>query len=383
MIRLVHKIIPAMSRRLESLWLSLPPNSSVEPCAAGLDAQQAAAAAAAQSRQFSANGNGSYYRRMGFAIASLLAGSALLFTLDSNATLCQEETSETPTPRKGDDEADDENDPYEHLPLEDEETDCSLCNTFRKGPCRPYWRKLERCLKDFKNEQGGVYKCGRYFIPHENCSMEYSNLYQLISLDLKQDMVRDAELSMSEKEQKTWDPPVDWSVWVQFASEAGLSFKETVRSTDESGLLPLWKRLPENKEPVLLSQSAALPKVDGESGLILKIAFALDQDGFLLGLIHSKEYWTLVEKAAGAASQVETAANADTPSDPTSSTNGETMENPQLELEFFVLPGEVKTVRICGLYAENPATAGSDKILLDAILFKSGSHVLKTIADRS
>jgi hypothetical protein len=380
MIRAVHKKIPAMSSRLESRWLSLTPNGSM-PCAAGLDAQRAAASA--QSRLFSqraANTNGSYWR-MGFAITSL-AGSAL-FMLESNFAFCQEDTAETPT----DEEADDEDDPYENLPLEDEETGCSMCNTFRKGPCRPYWRKLERCFKDNEKEEDTATKCRRYFIPHHSCLMKYTNLYQLIPLDLKQDLVREAELSISENERKTWDPPVDWSVWVQFASEAGLSFKETVRSTDESGLLPLWKRLPDSKEPVLLSQSAALPKVDEESGLILKIAYALDQDGFVLGLMYNNEYWTLVEKATGAESSgkdhVETAADADTPSDPTSSTTGETTESHQFELEFFVLPGEVKTVRICGLYAENPITAGSDKILLDAILFTSGSHVLETIAEIS
>ena len=39
-------------------------------------------------------------------------------------------------------------DPYDNLPEEDAPTHCSICKTYRQGPCRPYWRKVELCTKD-------------------------------------------------------------------------------------------------------------------------------------------------------------------------------------------------------------------------------------------
>ena len=45
-------------------------------------------------------------------------------------------------------------DPYENLPEEDEPTHCSICLTYRQGPCRPYWRKVEACTKDNELKKG-------------------------------------------------------------------------------------------------------------------------------------------------------------------------------------------------------------------------------------
>lgn len=310
-------------------------------------------------------------------MATTTAAAALLHTDPVNCEAAAESAVEAPIENN---EVLEEEDPYENLPEEDEETDCSMCNTFRKGPCRPQWRKLERCFKNHEGEENGAVKCMRYFKPHQMCLMDYTNLYQLVSLDVKQELVRDAELSVSEHERRQWDPVVDWSTWIRFVGDAGLSFCETIRSKDEDGKpLALWKRLPENKEPVLLTLPVPLPKVDEESGMILKIAYALDQDGMVLSLTYNKEYGELIEQSQK--KNEEGSKEEETSEKPSDEAEEKGEVSDTFEFDFFVLPGDTKEVRICALYAENPVTASPDKDILDALLFKSKAHVLKDIVD--
>jgi hypothetical protein len=317
-------------------------------------------------------------------LATAAASSSLLL---NTAARCEEAAAESPTAESAtaEEEEQEVEDPYENLPEEDEDTTCSMCNTFRKGPCRPTWRKLERCFKDNEKEENGAVKCMRYFKPHQTCLMEYTNLYQLISLAQKQELVHDIDLSITEKERRTWDPDVDWSLWVKFTGEVGLNFRETVRTPEVGDPLPLWKRLPENKEPVLLTIPVPLPKVDEESGMIVKVAYAVDQDGLVLGLTYNKEYGELTEQAEAKASGKEPESKDDAESTSTADkgAESESSESGVFEFDFFVLPGETKTVQICGLYSENPLTASPDKDILDAVLLKSGTHILKDIAERS
>jgi hypothetical protein len=272
-----------------------------------------------------------------------------------------------------------EDDPYANLPDEDEETDCSMCKTFRQGPCRPYWRKLERCFKDHEGEENGAVRCMRYFKPHQQCLMGYSNLYQLVSLEMKQELVSDLELSISEEERRKWNPQIDWSTYLEFTKETGLSYKETVQSRDTTTneLLPLWKRLPDNKEPVLLTLTSQLPKLNPETGMILKVAYAVDQDGYVLGLTYNKKYGELLEKSKGNTTEGTDDAKND------SSEENQDNQHDQFEFDFFILPGETKSVRVCGLYSENPVGADPNKEILDALLFKSKSFSLKKIAKSS
>lgn len=300
-----------------------------------------------------------------------LGGAAVTLVTAHQTTSRCEQLSTPPA------EDDEEEDPYENLPEEDEETDCSMCNTFRQGPCRPYWRKLERCFKDNEGEENGAVKCMRYFKPHQQCLMGYSNLYQLVSLEMKQDLVQDLELSISKDELRKWNPKIDWSTLLEFTKETGLSYKETVQSRDivTAELLPLWKRLPENKEPVLLTLTSHLPKYNPETGMILKVAYAVDQDGFVLGLTYNKKYGELLEKSKrkGSNDKADGSPEKDEPDDSDS----------PFEFDFFVLPGETKSIRICGLYSENPVDADPNKEILDALLFKSKLFNLKKVAKSS
>lgn len=55
--------------------------------------------------------------------------------------------SETPSPASTDAVAEEDD------PANDEETTCSICLINRQGPCRRYWLKFERCMKDHSAEK--------------------------------------------------------------------------------------------------------------------------------------------------------------------------------------------------------------------------------------
>lgn len=298
-------------------------------------------------------------------------------------TLC--ESTETHKVQGSDEDAD----PYDNLPDEDEETHCSMCNTFRKGPCRPFWRKLERCFKDHESEENGAVKCMKYFSPHQSCLQKYLNLYQLVSLDMKQQLVVDTELSVRDDERREWkNAVIDWGMWIDFMKDQGLEFREAVRrriddSDETSPLLPLWQRLPEDTEPVLLTVSSKVPQ--RQDGMILKIAFAVDQDGFVLGLSYNSAYQALLDEANRVAeadgdasssskdppsAEVGPAAGESKDSGPVTSPSTTTGEDP-FSLEFFLLPGETKAVRVSALYSESPVGASPEKELLDVLLCTS------------
>jgi hypothetical protein len=271
-----------------------------------------------------------------------------------------------------------EEDPYANLPEEDEETGCSMCNTFRKGPCRPFWRKLERCFKDHEDEENGAVQCMRYFKPHSDCLMDHTNLYHLISLDFKQEFVGDVQLSMSPEERTTWTPTVDWSNWIMFVNEAGLDFQQTIPVEDKT--TPLWQQVPDDTEPVLITVKAVIPKQQqDESGLMLKAAYAVDQNGRVLGFTFSKEYGEKLQEAREAAAPKETPSSDEKEAPASDETETEKEPEEQKEVsdptvtpfEFFLLPGSTKEVRVCALYAEDPVLAPATKDILDACLMES------------
>ena len=128
------------------------------------------------------------------ASAAILSGSAIGTTFlsakeedDDNVPTTATTTTRATSAEDEDDK--EEEDPYENLPEEDEPTDCSMCNTFRQGPCRPYWRKLERCFKDHEGQENGASHCMRYFMPHQQCLMNYTNLYNLVRLTSLQEYI--------------------------------------------------------------------------------------------------------------------------------------------------------------------------------------------------
>jgi hypothetical protein len=330
---------------------------------------------------------------------------------------CEEATPPVSAPSSDsavDQEADD---PYENLPEDDDETDCTMCKTFRQGPCRPFWRKLERCFKDHESEENGSVKCMRYFSAHQTCLMDYTNLYQLISLDLKQELVSEVEQAVTKAERRTLDPAafsIDWKLWREFYDEMGPSFRQTVphhRRTEPSSE-PLWRRLPPTREgthlePVLLQTKVTLsmtppPTLNGGEdsssssssssnsssvgdNMLLKIAYAVDQDGFVIGLSYNSRYGDLVDQAKKSSTAMDDAkdgkdkpTNAREEGEPTEVNDDPLAQT--YDFDFYILPGECQSVRICAMYAENPIVADPGKQILDVFLYKSKSINLHHVA---
>lgn len=255
------------------------------------------------------------------------------------------EESSNPDTEPVQEKKEEEEDPYENLPEEDEPTDCSMCNTFRQGPCRPYWRKLERCFKDRENEANGAVNCMRYFSPHQYCLEKYINLYNLVRMSSYQEFVEEMEIPLlADQLRKMKLPPIDWSIWHSFQKDAGPSFHQGIAS--ESPNIPLWKRFPEDTEPVVLTLSAQVPRED-KSGRLLRFAYIVDQDGMVLGVESNNVYKSLKDQADGKPEE----ANA---TDEEDEENEEAEVNPMLSFDFYVVPCITQKIQVKAVYATNP-----------------------------
>ena len=290
-------------------------------------------------------------------------------TLESSQTRTGDtnETSmlESAELRKEDAEEEEE-DPYENLPEEDEPTECSMCNTFRQGPCRPYWRKLERCFKDHEGEENGAQKCMRYFMPHQKCLMNFTNLYNLVRLTSLQEYIDETERVLPQKQRTKMksSPPLDWSLWNQFQKDAGPNFKQGLGNTEKT--TPLWKRFPDDTEPVLLTFSTELPRED-EPGLLLRFAYVVDQDGMVLGVESNTLFRELKDKAEGRVREQ-------------SSDEEETEPGPTLKLEFYVVPSITHKISVKAMYAKDPTSPdvkgdGSDDLLKESPIANVGGNI--------
>ncbi|CAB9505545.1 expressed unknown protein [Seminavis robusta] len=100
-------------------------------------------------------------------------------------------------------------DPYYSIPDDDEPTDCSMCLTFRQGPCRLDWKRFELCVKDksppkkddtattensSSSEEEEPPKedptaCMKYAMPFYQCSSKHVNSYLILGNDQTQKTV--------------------------------------------------------------------------------------------------------------------------------------------------------------------------------------------------
>lgn len=225
------------------------------------------------------------------------------------------------------DEEPQEEDPYDNLPPQDEPTHCSICMTYRQGPCRPLWRKVEACTKDNElptkeereeqensgeNENDDNYDessrpdppCLKYMMPWIECASGYRNLYALIELDTNYtEGIEDLEATASQH--LCWmpgapaaeAPTVDWSAWQDYVTVlnpdwalpsqkttttpnpkyidvkqpwigdilASSRKKETNTSKTNHKKTPLWKTLDQSSDPEVVSIEAKVPTVREES----------------------------------------------------------------------------------------------------------------------
>lgn len=172
-----------------------------------------------------------------------------------------------------------ETDPYENLPEEDDPTTCTICLINRQGPCRPLWRKFEKCMKDNTPgpDEGSdeatspslSEKCDKYMLPWITCLQKFRNRYTLISNAFFQDeMIKEIENGVEEGEKILLD---------------NFNLSSIVQISDE------WNKKGEDKE---IQDDEDIPLVEGVVSINLwdiqesrpiEIAFVKDQDGNLLG----------------------------------------------------------------------------------------------------
>ncbi len=353
----------------------------------------------------------------GLAAAALLAS----FPIRNNA----HGMTTTRCDSNDDDDDDDDTvevDPYDNLPEKDEPTHCSICLTYRQGPCRPYWRKVEACTKDNelpddakkKDEDGNGDDtsddddkqrpdppCFKYMMPWIDCASGYRNLYALIELDTNY-TEGIADLESTASEHLCWapgrEPPIDWSPWRDYVevlnphwklppmpSRAKQSIKKrkntrkndderngTTMATDGAGsstVVALWKTLDQSSDPELVQVEATVPtKLEGG---VLECAYALDQDDHVIGFA----YGTKPSEAASASSSEE----------------DESEEEKTVALTIRLLPERTRHIVIAAAYtqvgsgtsssadADDRNKNGSDDPPIESHLYKSRPYMLDVV----
>jgi len=283
------------------------------------------------------------------AAATIMGGSAAV-------ARCEEEDSEV--------------DPYDNLPEEDEPTHCSICLTYRQGPCRPYWRKVERCTKDHefnKEEEDGKQErdedptkgdndgeeekeppCLKYMLPWIDCASGYRNLYALIELDTNY-TAGIADLEKEATMQACWaesaEPSIDWEAWREYVAEnpAWKLPKRKTKQGEQSGeqQVSLWKTLDSDEDPELVEIKAQVPSRQGDG--ILECAYAVDQDGNVLGF----SYGTKPSEASKEAAE--------------NDVDGREGEIPKVELKIRLLPFHTRRITVSAAYTQPPEDGDEDK----------------------
>jgi hypothetical protein len=301
-----------------------------------------------------------------------------------------------------------EEDPYDSLPDEDEPTHCSICLTYRQGPCRPYWRKVERCTKDheFKKEEqdleaakeggdetsGKLEKeqkdndddeeelqeppCLKYMIPWIDCATTYRNLYSLIELDTNY-AAGIADLEKEATMKVCWSPSaaptVDWTPWQDYVAEhpewklpkrstASKKKDDHRRAAAAATSVSLWKTLDTDEDPELVDILALVPTKQGEG--IIECAYALDQDGNVLGF----SYGTKPSEAAKTIDE-EDDVDGEGPLD-------------LLELKIRLLPLRTRRITIAAAYTQPVSKAPTQPTEPESHIFQSRPFSLKKMGNK-
>ena len=143
---------------------------------------------------------------------SILGENNISSRLESSITSCEaaatanteSTTRTTSNNHNNQNHDDDDDDDDDDTPEEDEPTSCTICLINRQGPCRPHWRKFEKCMKDHSSKQDNdngndngkdndnetnndndtpsmSSKCDQYMLPWITCVQQYRNKYTVIS----------------------------------------------------------------------------------------------------------------------------------------------------------------------------------------------------------
>lgn len=261
---------------------------------------------------------------------------------------------------------------------EDEPTDCFLCRTHRRGPCRMPWRQLERCVAAPTSSSANIppaaavgpspsssppteAECTAAARSFEACWRKHPNLHYLIALQVQQeDLLRrnqqGADLAPSRKSRRRssseWDATIDWTAWTEFA--AGPSAGElvrTYRSRCGASPAPLWERFAptttsssfspstthHHSDPHLVTVECRVPPaLQGQATLL---AYAVDQHDRLLGFAEPRR----------------SPNNNNNPGETLQTSDAATMDkdNSALLLRITIVPGVTESVRVCARTAAN------------------------------
>jgi hypothetical protein len=248
--------------------------------------------------------------------------------------------------------------------------------TYRQGPCRPYWRKVEACTKkhelkkedddnqkDDKKQEEDTKKqkdddededddtpytdppCLKYMLPWIDCATKYRNLYNWIELDTNYTLGI-VDLEKEATQTLCWapgyEPKVDWSAWQQYVKEHEDDWKpkeeKDTTAKPTSTTTSLWKTLDyESKgDPDMCQIEANVPMMQGDSG-VLECAYAVDQDGNVIGFSYGKR----PSEAARTASKKEDDDDDDDDDKPE-----------VVELKIRMSPGHTQSVTIAASYTQ-------------------------------
>jgi hypothetical protein len=290
-----------------------------------------------------------------------------------SASLAIASTSTKCDDNNDNDDNDTEVDPYGNLPEEDEQTHCSICKTYRQGPCRPYWRKVEACtkdneLKDDKDEKKSDEieeedaeerdpPCLKYMLPWIDCATGYRNMYNLIELDTNytmgiEDLEKEATQNLCWAPSNT--PTVDWSSWQSYVESNKWEPPSISKKATSAEKVSFWKTLDQNKDPELVEVEAIVSMTQDDG--VLECAYAQDQDGNVLGFSYGQK-----------------------PSEASTEEAKEEQQENAVTLKIKVLPTMTKTVTIAAAYTQPRKEEAKGDAQLESHIFKSQPYSLQKV----
>ena len=254
---------------------------------------------------------------------------------------------------------------------EDEPTSCTICLINRQGPCRPKWRKFERCMKKNSSEEDGEGvgdKCDDIMIPWLTCVQSYRNTYTLITNKFYQnDFVDELEDNISDQDKKIQESLNGTQRFINFenyekyclessSSDDGESKSNEKETNNQNGT-------DDNvDDPLLVQVSATINLMDDTREISL--AYVRDQDGNVLGFEQFSSYKKLRKEKLESSETQKQDEKSDVPNtdddDAITTTDNEknTEENVELptvgDCNFSIQPGKTKSVRVFAYYKEIP-----------------------------
>jgi len=337
---------------------------------------------------------------------SLYSIMALHETITSSATKTRCDYNECNSNDKGNkgDENETEIDPYDDLPEQDEPTNCSICLTYRRGPCRPYWRKVEACTKDNEisnkekdkkedngnDDDGGDFKsnkeeepnnndpkCFKYMMPWIDCASRYRNLYTLIEMDTQytEGVIELEENSLHFRWSPGKEPIIDWTNWKNYLVESNNEPQKQQQQNSSStptSTIPLWNTFdPMLGDPELITVETTVPVTMGAG--ILECAYALDQDNNVIGFA----YGTKPSDAAAATGTVQQQKEGREINDG-SNNDSDNKKEETVTLGIRVAPSRTEQIILAGSYTH--PSSQKNKNAVESHLYKSQPLFLNDVA---